>query len=132
MSLWITLGFLKRLEYSLFFLLYTHCFAFRYWLVWLNFKVWGKTGQKLYGPTTGNDYEDNQLRFSLFCQVLYWYPFDCKSSVHKYCSFYNTFGRKLFLCYQKRIKKNYYFAWDICFNLGGGGMGFNSCTSYIN
>ncbi|QCE02490.1 granule-bound starch synthase 1, chloroplastic/amyloplastic-like [Vigna unguiculata] len=32
-------------------------------------KVWGKTGTKLYGPTTGDDYEDNQLRFSLFCQA---------------------------------------------------------------
>ena len=36
---------------------------------WFLEKVWGKTGQKLYGPTTGNDYEDNQLRFSLFCQA---------------------------------------------------------------
>ncbi|KAL9304178.1 hypothetical protein ACSQ67_021441 [Phaseolus vulgaris] len=32
-------------------------------------KVWGKTGTKLYGLTTGDDYEDNQLRFSLFCQA---------------------------------------------------------------
>ncbi|KAG4379623.1 hypothetical protein GLYMA_16G018500v4 [Glycine max] len=36
---------------------------------WFLEKVWGKTGQKLYGPTTGDDYEDNQLRFSLFCQA---------------------------------------------------------------
>ncbi|KAE9615336.1 hypothetical protein Lal_00048515 [Lupinus albus] len=32
-------------------------------------KVWGKSGTKLYGPAAGNDYEDNQLRFSLFCQA---------------------------------------------------------------
>ncbi|KAI4355306.1 hypothetical protein L6164_004094 [Bauhinia variegata] len=33
-------------------------------------KVWGKTKTKLYGPTAGEDYEDNQLRFSLFCQAV--------------------------------------------------------------
>ncbi|KAK1324949.1 hypothetical protein QJS10_CPA01g02569 [Acorus calamus] len=32
-------------------------------------EVWGKTGGKLYGPVTGNDYQDNQLRFSLLCQA---------------------------------------------------------------
>ncbi|THU73775.1 hypothetical protein C4D60_Mb04t26410 [Musa balbisiana] len=32
-------------------------------------KVWGKTGGKIYGPVTGTDYEDNQLRFSLLCQA---------------------------------------------------------------
>jgi len=32
-------------------------------------KVWGKTGSKIYGKKTGVDYEDNQLRFSLFCQA---------------------------------------------------------------
>lgn len=32
-------------------------------------KVWGKTGSKIYGPVTGTDYLDNQLRFSLFCQA---------------------------------------------------------------
>ncbi|XXG43368.1 hypothetical protein AAC387_Pa01g3420 [Persea americana] len=30
-------------------------------------KVWGKTGGKIYGPKTGDDYQDNQLRFSLLC-----------------------------------------------------------------
>lgn len=30
-------------------------------------KVWGKTGGKIYGPITGTDYQDNQLRFSLLC-----------------------------------------------------------------
>ncbi|KAL9245442.1 hypothetical protein vseg_019099 [Gypsophila vaccaria] len=32
-------------------------------------KVWGKTGSKVYGPITGEDYEDNELRFSLLCQA---------------------------------------------------------------
>nr|ABU98330.1 granule-bound starch synthase I [Austrostipa aristiglumis] len=32
-------------------------------------KVWGKTGEKIYGPDTGTDYKDNQLRFSLLCQT---------------------------------------------------------------
>ncbi|KAL3685048.1 hypothetical protein R1sor_003070 [Riccia sorocarpa] len=32
-------------------------------------KVWGKTGGKIYGPVTGVDYQDNQLRFSLFAQA---------------------------------------------------------------
>ncbi|KAJ7945262.1 Starch synthase, chloroplastic/amyloplastic [Quillaja saponaria] len=32
-------------------------------------KVWGKTGSKIYGPLTGQDYQDNQLRFSLLCQA---------------------------------------------------------------
>eukprot|EP00250_Pteridium_aquilinum_P007324 c17067_g1_i1 orf=268-2106(+) len=32
-------------------------------------KVWGKTGSKIYGPETGKDYADNQLRFSLFVQA---------------------------------------------------------------
>ncbi|XXG76215.1 hypothetical protein AAC387_Pa08g0617 [Persea americana] len=32
-------------------------------------KVWGKTGGKIYGPKTGDDYKDNQLRFSLLCRA---------------------------------------------------------------
>ncbi|NP_001289785.1 granule-bound starch synthase 1, chloroplastic/amyloplastic [Nelumbo nucifera] len=32
-------------------------------------KVWGKTGSKIYGPMSGEDYSDNQLRFSLLCQA---------------------------------------------------------------
>ncbi|XVF10285.1 hypothetical protein REPUB_Repub07fG0169600 [Reevesia pubescens] len=32
-------------------------------------KVWGTTGAKIYGPKTGVDYKDNQLRFSLLCQA---------------------------------------------------------------
>lgn len=32
-------------------------------------KVYGKTASKVYGPVTGIDYDDNQLRFSLFNQA---------------------------------------------------------------
>lgn len=32
-------------------------------------KVRGKTGSKIYGPIAGQDYDDNQLRFSLLCQA---------------------------------------------------------------
>ncbi|KAK2649956.1 hypothetical protein Ddye_017445 [Dipteronia dyeriana] len=32
-------------------------------------KVWGKTKSKIYGPIAGEDYQDNQLRFSLLCQA---------------------------------------------------------------
>ncbi|CAN6215263.1 unnamed protein product [Urochloa humidicola] len=32
-------------------------------------RVWGKTGEKIYGPDAGVDYKDNQLRFSLLCQA---------------------------------------------------------------
>ncbi|KNA20792.1 hypothetical protein SOVF_048850 [Spinacia oleracea] len=32
-------------------------------------KVMGKTGSKLYGPSAGSDYDDNQIRFSLLCQA---------------------------------------------------------------
>lgn len=32
-------------------------------------KVWAKTGSKIYGPVAGQDYDDNQLRFSLLCQA---------------------------------------------------------------
>ncbi|OEL23155.1 Granule-bound starch synthase 1, chloroplastic/amyloplastic [Dichanthelium oligosanthes] len=32
-------------------------------------RVWGKTGEKIYGPDAGTDYKDNQLRFSLLCQA---------------------------------------------------------------
>nr|BAL68137.1 chloroplastic granule-bound starch synthase 1 [Coix lacryma-jobi var. ma-yuen]BAL68138.1 chloroplastic granule-bound starch synthase 1 [Coix lacryma-jobi var. ma-yuen]BAL68139.1 chloroplastic granule-bound starch synthase 1 [Coix lacryma-jobi var. ma-yuen] len=32
-------------------------------------RVWGKTEEKIYGPDTGTDYKDNQLRFSLLCQA---------------------------------------------------------------
>lgn len=48
-----------------------------FWVPIFNFagafilKVWGKTGSKIYGPKAGQDYLDNELRFSLLCQVSY-------------------------------------------------------------
>jgi len=36
---------------------------------WFLEKVWGKTGGKIYGPETREDYQDNELRFSLLCQA---------------------------------------------------------------
>jgi len=32
-------------------------------------RVWGQSKQKLYGPKWGKDYEDNQLRFAMFCEA---------------------------------------------------------------
>ena len=32
-------------------------------------KVWGLSKQKIYGPKWGKDYEDNQLRFAMFCDA---------------------------------------------------------------
>jgi hypothetical protein len=42
----------------------THCVGF----LWRT-QVWGKTGSKLYGPSTGADYVDNHKRFALFCKA---------------------------------------------------------------
>ncbi|GAU33607.1 hypothetical protein TSUD_359870 [Trifolium subterraneum] len=39
------------------------------WDTSVSIEVWGKTGTKIYGPAAGDDYQDNQLRFSLFCQA---------------------------------------------------------------
>lgn len=49
-------------------------------------KVWGKTGSKLYGPKAGEDYEDNQLRFSLLCQAALEAPRVLNLSSSKYFS----------------------------------------------
>ncbi|KAL2336270.1 hypothetical protein Fmac_010716 [Flemingia macrophylla] len=49
-------------------------------------KVWGKTGTKLYGETTGEDYDDNQLRFSLFCQAALEAPRVLNLNSNKYFS----------------------------------------------
>ena len=32
-------------------------------------RVWGKTGSKLYGPTSGTDYPDSHAAFALFCRA---------------------------------------------------------------
>ncbi|CAN1299561.1 Granule-bound starch synthase 1, chloroplastic/amyloplastic, partial [Linum perenne] len=49
-------------------------------------KVWGKTGSKVYGPTTGIDYKDNQLRFSLLCQAALEAPRVLNLNSNKYFS----------------------------------------------
>ncbi|XP_020226854.1 granule-bound starch synthase 1, chloroplastic/amyloplastic [Cajanus cajan] len=49
-------------------------------------KVWGKTGTKIYGQTTGDDYDDNQLRFSLFCQAALEAPRVLNLNSNKYFS----------------------------------------------
>ncbi|CAI9759311.1 unnamed protein product [Fraxinus pennsylvanica] len=49
-------------------------------------KVWGKTGSKIYGPNTGTDYKDNQLRFSLLCQAALMAPRVLNLTSSKYFS----------------------------------------------
>lgn len=36
---------------------------------WIVVQVWGKTGSKIYGPSSGEDYDDNQFRFMLLAKV---------------------------------------------------------------
>ncbi|KAL0394940.1 UNVERIFIED_CONTAM: Granule-bound starch synthase 1, chloroplastic/amyloplastic [Sesamum latifolium] len=49
-------------------------------------KVWGKTKSKIYGPTAGTDYQDNQLRFSLLCQAALLAPLVLNLNSNKYFS----------------------------------------------
>ena len=49
-------------------------------------KVWGKTESKIYGPRTGLDYQDNQLRFSLLCQAALEAPRVLNLNSNKYFS----------------------------------------------
>ncbi|KAL2237871.1 UNVERIFIED_CONTAM: Granule-bound starch synthase 1, chloroplastic/amyloplastic, partial [Sesamum indicum] len=49
-------------------------------------KVWGKTKSKIYGPTAGTDYQDNQLRFSLLCQAALLAPLVLNLNSSKYFS----------------------------------------------
>ncbi|KAK9280287.1 hypothetical protein L1049_013975 [Liquidambar formosana] len=49
-------------------------------------KVWGKTGSKIYGPIAGEDYQDNQLRFSLLCQAALEAPRVLNLNSNKYFS----------------------------------------------
>ncbi|CAA2955520.1 granule-bound starch synthase [Olea europaea subsp. europaea] len=49
-------------------------------------KVWGKTASKIYGPNTGIDYKDNQLRFSLLCQAALMAPRVLNLTSSKYFS----------------------------------------------
>ncbi|OIW04564.1 hypothetical protein TanjilG_20920 [Lupinus angustifolius] len=75
-------------------------------------KVWGKSGTKLYGPAAGDDYEDNQLRFSLFCQAALLAPRVLNLKGSKYFSgpygedvifIANDWHTALLPCYMKTI-----------------------------
>ncbi|EEF37952.1 starch synthase, putative [Ricinus communis] len=77
-------------------------------------KIWGKTGSKLYGPQAGDDYEDNQLRFSLFCQAAIEAPRLLSLNTSKYFSgpygedvifIANDWHTALVPCYLKSIYK---------------------------
>ncbi|XP_045816859.1 granule-bound starch synthase 1, chloroplastic/amyloplastic-like [Trifolium pratense] len=78
-------------------------------------KVWGKTGSKLYGPKTGIDYRDNQLRFSLLCQAALEAPRVLSLNSSKYFSgpygedivfIANDWHTALLPCYLKSIYKS--------------------------
>ncbi|XP_057423486.1 granule-bound starch synthase 1, chloroplastic/amyloplastic-like [Lotus japonicus] len=78
-------------------------------------KVWGKTGSKLYGPTAGVDYEDNQLRFSLLCQAALEAPRVLNLNSSKYFSgpygedvvfIANDWHTALLPCYLKSMYKS--------------------------
>lgn len=78
-------------------------------------KVWGKTGSKLYGPKTGIDYKDNQLRFSLLCQAALEAPRVLNLNSNKYFSgpygedvvfVANDWHTALLPCYLKSLYKS--------------------------
>ncbi|XP_047162427.1 granule-bound starch synthase 1, chloroplastic/amyloplastic-like [Vigna umbellata] len=78
-------------------------------------KVWGKTGSKLYGPRAGEDYEDNQLRFSLLCQAALEAPRVLNLNSNKYFSgpygedvifIANDWHTALLPCYLKSMYQN--------------------------
>ncbi|KAK4848695.1 hypothetical protein QYF36_016199 [Acer negundo] len=77
-------------------------------------KVWGKTKSKIYGPVTGDDYQDNQLRFSLLCQAALVAPRILNLNSNKYFSgpygeevvfIANDWHTALLSCYLKTIYK---------------------------
>ncbi|XVF22284.1 hypothetical protein REPUB_Repub12eG0159900 [Reevesia pubescens] len=77
-------------------------------------KVWGKTRSKIYGPIAGEDYEDNQLRFSLLCQAALEAPRVLNLSSSKYFSgpysedavfIANDWHTALIPCYLKTMYK---------------------------
>ncbi|XP_061342573.1 granule-bound starch synthase 1, chloroplastic/amyloplastic-like [Gastrolobium bilobum] len=78
-------------------------------------KVWGKTRSKLYGPTAGLDYKDNQLRFSLLCQAALEAPRVLNLNSSKYFSgpygedvifIANDWHTALLPCYLKSMYKS--------------------------
>ncbi|KAH0983573.1 hypothetical protein GBA52_010750 [Prunus armeniaca] len=54
--------------------------------------VWGKTASKIYGPIAGEDFKDNQLRFSLLCQAALEAPRVLNLNSSKYFS--GPYGRQ--------------------------------------
>ncbi|KAG6667165.1 granule-bound starch synthase 1, chloroplastic/amyloplastic-like [Carya illinoinensis] len=77
-------------------------------------KVWGKTRSKIYGPMAGEDYLDNQLRFSLLCQAALEAPRALSLNSSKYFSgpygedvvfIANDWHTALLPCYLKTIYK---------------------------
>ncbi|KAF4366493.1 hypothetical protein F8388_003731 [Cannabis sativa] len=77
-------------------------------------KVWGKTASKIYGPIAGEDYQDNQLRFSLLCQAALEVPRILNFTSSKYYSgpygedvvfIANDWHTALIPCYLKAIYK---------------------------
>lgn len=81
---------------------------------WFLEKVWGKTGGKIYGPQTGVDYKDNELRFSLLCQAAIEAPRVLNLSSSEYFSgpygedvvfMANDWHTALLPCYLKSIYK---------------------------
>ncbi|KAI3882304.1 hypothetical protein MKX03_007945 [Papaver bracteatum] len=56
-------------------------------------KVWGKTGSKIYGPNTGSDYQDNQLRFCLLSLAALEAPRVLNLNSNKYFS--GTYGEEV-------------------------------------
>ncbi|KAM1585191.1 hypothetical protein ACFX1Z_038085 [Malus domestica] len=77
-------------------------------------KVWGKTGSKIYGPRTGEDYMDNQFRFCLLCQAALEAPRVLNLHSNKYFSgpygddvvfIANDWHAALLPCYLKTIYK---------------------------
>jgi granule-bound starch synthase len=78
-------------------------------------KVWGKTETKIYGPKTGLDYKDNQLRFSLLCQAALEAPRVLNLNSSKYFSgpygedvvfIANDWHTALLPCYLKTMYKS--------------------------
>lgn len=81
---------------------------------WFLAKVWGKTQSKIYGPMTGEDYQDNQLRFSLLCQAALEAPRILNLNSNKYFSgpygedvvfVANDWHTSLLPCYLKTMYK---------------------------
>ncbi|KAI3834205.1 hypothetical protein MKX03_030012 [Papaver bracteatum] len=63
------------------------------WDTNVSVEVWGKTGSKIYGPNTGSDYQDNQLRFCLLSLAALEAPRVLNLNSNKYFS--GTYGEEV-------------------------------------